>query len=330
MPKVTSTAVKQAIKQVAVVAFDGISPFHLSVPCLVFGEDRDVRGQARYRLSVCAVTPGRLRTNAGFELMVPLGLGGLRKADIVLIPSWDTSLTPPPSALLNALKSAHARGAQVVGLCLGAFVLAEAGLLDGRRATTHWLGAAEFERRYPAIELQADVLYVDDGSVVTSAGTAAGLDCCLHLLRQAFGAEAANQAARRMVVAPHRQGGQAQYIAQPVSVRPQRDKLGAVIEWMLANLPHPQPLDALAARAAMSRRHFTRRFHEATGTTVHAWLVQHRLALAQRLLEDGDDAIEEVAAQSGFGGAVSLRQHFASALKVSPSAYRQQFRKVDR
>jgi transcriptional regulator GlxA family with amidase domain len=314
------------VPRVAVVAFDGISPFHLSVPCLVFGEERDRDGRHRYRLEVCAASPGTLRTNAGFALRVARGLAALRTADLVIVPSWHDALAPAPPALLRALRAAHRRGARIVGLCLGAFVLAEAGLLDGRRATTHWQLVPEFRRRHPAVELQPEVLYVDEGDVVTSAGTAAGLDCCLHLLRRDHGADAANRAARRMVVAPHRQGGQAQYIEQPVRQAPERDRLSPLLQWMVAHLHEAQTLDVLAERALMSRRNFTRRFREATGATVHAWLKHQRLALAQRLLEQGQHPIEDVAAQAGFGSAVSLRQHFAAAFRVSPSAYRRQFR----
>lgn len=312
--------------RVVVVAFDGISPFHLSVPCLVFGEEAGEGGAPRYRVTVCAESPGLLRTNAGFALQVTRGLGALRGADMVVVPSWSPSLPPASSALLRALRAAHARGARIVGLCLGAFVLAEAGLLDGRRATTHWLQVDEFERRHPQVALQPEVLYVDEGDVVTSAGTAAGLDCCLHLLRCEQGAEAALRAARRLIVAPHRQGGQAQYIEQPLPVAPQRDRLSPLLQWLAARLHQPHAIDDLARRAAMSRRHFTRRFREVTGSSVNDWLQHQRVLLAQRLLEAGDLPVEAVALQAGFGSAVSLRQHFAARLGVSPVAYRRQFR----
>jgi transcriptional regulator GlxA family with amidase domain len=314
------------VPRVAVVAFDGISPFHLSVPCLVFGEEEDDAGAARYRVTVCAESPGLLRTNAGFSLQVMRGLGALRGAHMVVVPSWSPSLPPASPALLRALQVAHARGTRIVGLCLGAFVLAEAGLLDGRRATTHWQGVAAFGERHPQVVLQPEVLYVDEGDVVTSAGTAAGLDCCLHLLRSEQGAEAANRAARRLIVAPHRQGGQAQYIEQPVPPTPQRDRLSPLLQWLGARLHQPHAIDDLARRAAMSRRHFTRRFREVTGSSVNDWLQHQRVLLAQRLLESGDLPIEAVAARAGFGSAVSLRQHFAARLGVAPTTYRRQFR----
>ena len=205
-------------------------------------------------------------------------------------------------------------------------MLAEAGLLDGRRATTHWHWSEHFARRYPQVRLQWDVLYVEDGELITSAGTAAALDCCLHLLRRRCGAELASRVGRRLVVAPHRQGGQAQYIEQPVPASAQDERLSGVLSWALAHLDQPHSLDALAERALMSRRSFTRRFRQTTGTTVAQWLLSQRLARAQRLLETTDRAVEAIAADTGFGSAVSLRQRFAAALKTSPSAYRRDFR----
>lgn len=320
-----STTPSTAAETVAVVAFDGISPFHLSVPCMVFGEDRTDSGAPRFRVQVCAPEPGPLATNAGFTLVVPHGLEAIRRAQIVVVPSWRDDGSPAPPALIRALQAAHRRGATVVGLCLGAFVLAEAGLLDGRPATTHWHLAAAFAKQYPQVMLQPEVLYVDDGNVLTSAGTAAGIDCCLHLLRVRYGADTANRAARRMVVAPHRQGGQAQYIQQPVPAAAERDRLTPLLEWLGRHLQTPHELDDLARRALMSRRTFTRRFRESTGTTVGQWLQNQRLALAQRLLETTDRSVEQVAADAGFGSAVLLRKHFAAAFKVSPTVYRRQF-----
>lgn len=316
---------RPTVETIAVVAFDGISPFHLSVPCIVFGEDRTETGQPRFRVRVCAPAPGPLQTNAGFTLVVSHGLEAIRRAQIVVVPSWCDDRRPAPPALIRALQAAHRRGATIVGLCLGAFVLAEAGLLDGRPATTHWALAAAFASQYPQVTLQPEVLYIDDGNVLTSAGTAAGIDCCLHLLRVRYGAETANHAARRMVVAPHRQGGQAQYIQQPMPVAAERDRLTPLLEWLGNNLKAPHDLDALAKQALMSRRTFTRRFRESTGTTVVQWLQNQRLALAQRLLETTDQPVEQVATEAGFGSAVSLRKHFVSAFKVSPTAYRRQF-----
>lgn len=311
---------------VAVVAFDGISPFHLSVPCLVFGNDFSGGDLPRSKLLVCAETPGTLRTTAGFTISVEHGLRKLGKAGTVVVPSWPDTSVQPSSALLKALRAAHARGARIVGLCLGAFVLAEAGLLDGRPATTHWAAAGEFAARYPQVELRPDVLYVDDGDVWTSAGTAAAIDCCLHLLRLDHGAAAANRMARRMVVAPQRQGGQAQYVEQPLPLAGRDHRLSGLLDWIVRHLDQPHSLDTLAARALMSRRTFTRHFRQITGSGVGPWIAGQRLAFAQRQLETSSRSIEQIAIDAGFGSALSLRQHFAAALGISPSAYRRQFR----
>ena len=214
---------------------------------------------------------------------------------------------------------------RIVGLCLGAFVLAEAGLLEGRKATTHWQCADRFAARYPAVTLDRDVLYVDEGDVVTSAGTAAGLDCCLHLLRSDWGAEVANRVARRMVLAPHRQGGQAQFIEHTLAASGAGHRLSKVLDGVLRQLDQPHSLDELAARATMGRRTFTRHFRQLTGVTVGQWLLSQRLALAQRLLETTDRSVDDVAARAGLGSAASLRQHFAAAFNTTPSAYRRQF-----
>jgi len=308
----------------AVVAFDRICPFHLSLPCAVF-EDRHESGLPPFRLRVCAAEPGPLRTTAGFTLRTPYGLRSLADAATIIVPSWRDPAERPPEALLTALRRAHARGARIVGLCLGAFVLAEAGLLDGRPATTHWQFADLFRQRFPLAKLDPDVLYVDDGDIVTSAGTAAGLDCCLHLLRSRWGAAAANAVARSMVVQPHRQGGQSQYIEQPVRALPAMDPFSETLQWAAAHLELPHSLDTLADRARMSRRTFTRRFRRETGSTVWAWLLQRRLAFAQGLLETTAHPVDTVAALAGFGSAVALRQRFRANLHTSPTGYRKVF-----
>lgn len=313
---------------VAVVAYHQISPFHLAVPCMVFGEDLARLGAPRYELRVCAVEPGPLQTMAGFSIDASYGLEGLDDAGTIIVPAWRDPAERPPQALLDALQAAHARGARIVGLCLGAFVLAEAGLLDGRSASTHWVWMEDFAERYPHVLLKRDVLYVDDGDIITSAGTAAAIDCCLYLLRRDHGAEVANRVARRMVVAPHRHGGQAQYIEQPVPKVDHTDRLNSTLEWALANLRQPLCLDALADRAAMSRRTFTRRFKLTTGTSVTQWLLSQRLAYAQRLLETTDQSVDRIAESSGFGSTVSLRQHFTAAFSTSPALYRRTFRGV--
>ncbi|OAJ58346.1 AraC family transcriptional regulator [Paraburkholderia ginsengiterrae] len=313
---------------VAVVAFDRISPFHLSVPCVVFGEDRSGGGVPEFDFRVCAAETGVLTTTAGFSIAVTHGLEALADAGTIIVPSWRDPAETPPAALLDALRAAHARGAQLVGLCLGAFVLAAAGILDGRPASTHWAWADDFARRYPRVRLDPDVLYVDDGNVLTSAGTAAGLDCCLHVMRKICGAQVANHVARRLVVSPHRQGGQAQFVQQPMPPNVRGDRLSGLLDWVSGNLDVPHTLDTLADRALMSRRTFTRRFRLATGATVGAWLLAQRLARAQHLLESTDEPVEAIAGLAGFGSTASLRQHFAQAFRTSPSAWRREFRGV--
>lgn len=308
---------------VAVIAFNRISPFHLSVPCVVFGEADP--GAQRFRLLVCGCEPNPISTSVGFKLMLEHGLEALAEANTIIVPSWRDHGERPPQALLDALLAAHQRGAQIVGLCLGAYVLAACGLLAGRRATTHWAYAQDFAQRYPAVQVDADVLYIEDGTVLTSAGTAAGIDCCLHLVRQLHGAEVANRVARHLVVPPHRQGGQAQFIEQPLPVSSADSRMGNLFDWMRANLHLPHSVDSLAEKTLMSRRSFTRHFRQQTGSTVGGWLLAQRLALAQRLLETTDQSVEQVAALAGFGSTVSLRQHFRQTFGVSPSAWRQSF-----
>lgn len=320
------THLLRSASTVAVLAFDGINLFHLSVPCLVFGENGQDEGMPPLTLKVCAAEPGLLHSTAGIVVSAPFGLHDLDDAGTVIVPSWRDTTQPAPQPMLDALRRAHAGGARIVGLCLGAFVLADAGLLNGRSATTHWLRANEFAQRYPAVVLDREVLYVDEGDVITSAGTAAGLDCCLHLLRSDWGAEVANRVARRMVLAPHRQGGQAQFIPQSLPVASGAGhRLSALLDTVLATLDQSHSLDDLAARAAMGRRTFTRHFRQLTGTTVGQWLLNQRLALAQRLLETTDRSIDAVAADAGLGSAASLRQHFAATFNTTPSAYRRQF-----
>ena len=308
---------------VAVVAFDQISPFHLSVPCVVFGDRHP--GLPSFDLRVCAAEEGLLRTSAGFRIAIDHGLEALQSAQTVIVPSWRDPQERPPQPLLDALVAAHGRGVQLVGLCLGAFVLAEAGLLEGRVATTHWAWAEQFAARYPGVRLDADVLYVEDDSLLTSAGTTAGIDCCLHLLRTQYGSEIANAVARRLVMPPHRQGGQAQYVEQPLPATARDSRLAGLLDWVRANLQQSHSLDSLAEKALMSRRTFTRHFRLLTGTTVGEWLLAERLALCQRLLETTDQPIEQVAMLAGFGSPASLRHHFGQAFGVSPKAWRQAF-----
>ena len=307
--------------KIAVIAFDGITPFHLSVPCLVFGAE----AAAPCEIVVCAVRKGVLRTAAGFAITADHGLAALDDAGIVVMPAWYDDCRPAPPQLLVALRHAHARGARIVGLCLGAFVLAEAGLLDGKTVATHWEAAALLATRHPEVTVDADVLYVDQDDILTSAGVAAGLDCCLHLLRRLRGAEVANKVARKLLVAPHREGGQAQFIERPLPVSRSDGRFAQVLDWVGRHLQQEHSIDALAERAAMSRRSFTRHFRDSTGTSFKQWLLNQRLAHAQRLLETTALSIEAIAQDAGFGAALSLRHHFRAALRTSPSAYRKLF-----
>lgn len=312
--------------KVAVIAFDGITPFHLSVPCLVFGGNLLDPGVSTFEVVVCAVDEAPLRTAAGFAIVTQFDLAALDSADLVIMPSWHDDCREAPSALLEALRRAHRRGARVVGLCLGAFPLAQAGLLNGKTATTHWERTDVLAERYPKVKVNPEVLYVDEGDVLTSAGVAAGLDCCLHLLRQLSGAEVANRRAKRLLIAPHRQGGQAQFIERPLPISNSDGRFSQILEWVRQHLEQAHSIDSLAERAAMSRRNFTRHFRQTTGTSFKQWLLNQRLAHAQRMLESSNASIELVAQEAGFGTGLSLRQHFRAALRISPSVYRKQFR----
>ena len=310
----------------AVIAFNGISPFHLSVPCIIFRSDANNSKMPDFKLKVCAVDPASpIQTNAGYAIHATHGFAALKDAGTVIVPSWHDTAELPPKKLIDALRQAHQRGAKIVSFCLGSFVLAAAGLLDGRKATTHWKSATELAERYPLIEVKPDVLYVDEGNIVTSAGCAAAIDCCLHLLRTQHGAEIANHIARRMVVSPFRQGGQAQFIEQPVFSSVTPDRLSLVMEWMSQNLTAPHTLDELAERALMSRRTFTRRFRQITGTTVGQWLLNQRLTLAQRMLETTNKPIELVSEAAGFSSPAIFRRCFGHAFGIKPSIYRQEF-----
>lgn len=314
--------------RIGIVVFEGIIPFHLSVPCAVFELVVSPDGTPLCEVTICATTPGQMKTNTGFSIVVDKGLDALSGMDIVVVPSWDPAVVRPDERLLAALRTAHQAGARIVGLCMGAFVLAAAGLLDHRPATTHWRWAPDFQQRYPTVRMDRDVLYVDDGDVVTSAGTAASIDCCLHLVRQKWGAEIANSVARLLVVPPHRQGGQAQYVELPVQNTRRGDSFSVALSWATENLHQPLTIDLLADRACMSRRSFTRRFQQTTGESFSRWLLDQRIIVAQRFLEKTDQPIDLIASQVGFASATSLRRHFLKSLKTSPSRYRKEFRGV--
>jgi transcriptional regulator GlxA family with amidase domain len=314
--------------RVAVLTFDGVNLFHLSVPGVVLGSLNASSESIRYEVHYCAEKPGLIRSDQGIMIEVKDGLDALRKADIVIVPSWSNAEEPASHALADALRRAHAKGKIIVGLCLGAFVLGDAGLLDDREATTHWIARDVFAKRFQRTRFRPDVLYVADGNIVTSAGTVAAIDCCLHLVRQRHGADVANRTARMLVTPPHRQGGQAQYIEQPVPQLPSENRLPGVLEWARERLAEPLSLDALAEVARMSRRTFTRRFREATGTTVNKWINAERIARAQQLLETTEMPIDAIASKAGFGTTLSLRQQFSAQLGTSPSSYRRTFCKT--
>ncbi|TIM44195.1 MAG: helix-turn-helix domain-containing protein [Mesorhizobium sp.] len=312
---------------VAAIAFDGISPFHLSVPCLVFAEDRTTLGLPRFEFRVCAIEDGPIRTDAGLTISVPHGLSALDGADIVIVPSWKNLEVPPLAALIEALRRAHRRGALIVGLCLGTFAVAATGLLSGRRAATHWAFSDQLQALYPDILVEPEVLYIDNGDVVTSAGVAAGLDCCLHIIRARYGAEAALRLARQIVLSPHRQGGQAQFIERPIATTGNADRFTQALDTVRMTLHEPHSLDSVAATAGLTRRTFTRRFQKTIGTSFGDWLTDQRVALAQRLLEVTEKSMDMIAFEAGFGSATSLRQHFAARLRTTPAQYRREFSK---
>ncbi len=305
--------------RVAALVVNEVVAFDLAIPAQVFGREQDL-----YDWAVCAPEPGPVPTETGFDVLVPHGLETLAQADTIIVPGIGDRAWPLPPEPLDALRAAKARGARIASICTGAFVLAAAGILDGRRAATHWRYAALLAREFPAVEVDPDVLYVDDGDVLTSAGVAAGIDLCLHMVRKDHGAEAANAIARRTVVAAHRDGGQAQFVERPL---PSADGgLAATRAWMEERLDEPLTVEAMARHASCSPRSFARRFRAETGTTPLQWLIGRRVDEAQRLLEGTDLPVEQVAARSGFGTAAALRQHFGRALATSPSAYRRVFR----
>jgi transcriptional regulator GlxA family with amidase domain len=303
---------------VALVANEVVA-FDLAIPDQVFGREPEL-----YSWTVCAPAPGPVPTETGLSVLVPHALEALARADTVIVPGIGDRAWPLPEDALAALRDAAARGARVASICTGAFLLAAAGLLDGRRATTHWSYAARLAREFPRVEVDPDVLYVDDGDVLTSAGVAAGVDLCLHLVRRDHGAGAANAIARRMVVAAHRDGGQAQYVERPLPA-----SAGGGLEetraWMEARVSEPLSVEDMARHAGYSPRSFARRFRAETGTTPLQWLIGRRVAEAQRLLEGTRLSVEDVAARCGFGGAVALRQHFGRMVGTSPTAYRRAF-----
>ena len=310
---------------VSVLAYDGMSVFETGIVTEVFGLPRPEFDVPWYELVVCTETAGPVQLVGGATLSSGHGLADFAGADTVIVPGVSDVSADPSPEVVEALRQADARGARVMSICSGAFALAAAGLLDGRRATTHWRYADRLRQRFPGVEVDPNVLYIEDGPVWTSAGSAAGLDLCLHVVRRDFGAEIANAVARRLVVQPHRDGGQAQFIEAPVSVDPDDDRIAASMDWALANLAEPITVDRLARQAHMSTRSYVRHFARTTGTAPIRWLINQRVQASLMLLETTSAPIEEIARAVGFDTSVTYRHHFGRAMRHSPSAHRRAF-----
>lgn len=310
--------------RVAVFILPSVVPFDLAVPMQVFGYPRPDQGATRYRVTLCAPRVGRVRSSVGFDVHVTHGLHALRSAHTIVLPGIDDLDRPIPATVTRALQQAAARGARMVSICTGAFVLAEAGLLNGRRATTHWMDAPLMQARYPLVDVDPNVLYVDEGSILTSAGIACGIDLCLHVVRQDYGASVAAVVAKRMVVAPHRDGTQAQFVDRLVTDG-DTGSLEPLCRWALARLALPLTVPKLAQQAGLAERTFTRRFRQEIGTSPLKWLLGERLLAARLLLETTSWPLARIARQCGFGSEVAMRQHFRERFHISPSAYRRGF-----
>jgi AraC family transcriptional regulator, transcriptional activator FtrA len=315
----------RAAGKVAIVVYDGVGVFELGVACDVFGNtDLTDLGVPWYRLSICGAGGTTVTADGGLRIEPPCGLEKTRRVDTLIVPPT-ARLDELPGEVFDALRRAHARGCRIISLCTGAFVLAEAGLLKGRRATTHWTECDELARRYPDVSVDPGVLYIDEGDILTSAGSAASIDLCLYVVRCDYGSEVATRLARELVVPPQRDGGQAQYIDTPLPALDSSNLFADTVAWVQEHLNEPLTVADLAARSATSPRTFARQFLTATGTTPHQWLQRQRVHLAQRLLETSDFSIESVAAGSGFCTAGNLRKHFSRIMQTSPQAYRRTF-----
>ncbi|MEM7584557.1 MAG: transcriptional regulator FtrA [Acidobacteriota bacterium] len=309
--------------KVVALAYEGFAAFEFAVVLELFGRERPELAEW-YDFKVCALDSPPVRGTGGFLIDGEHDLTLIDRADTVIIPGWCEYEVEPPEELLERLRAAHGRGARLVSICTGALVLAATGLLDGRRATTHWAHIDKLTRRYPEVQVDPGVLYVDSGRIMTSAGSAAGIDLCLYVIRNDFGAEIANAVARRMVVPPHRDGGQSQFIDHPMTLE-QESSLSPLLDWVREHLADEHTVDSLAQRAGLSPRTFARRFQHSVGTSPHRWLTQERVFRAQQLLETTDASIERVAEESGFGSAQVLRLHFRRHLGTTPVSYRKTF-----
>lgn len=310
---------------VVALAYDGLCTFEFGVAVEIFGLARPELGPDWYRFAVAAVDEGELRATGGVRVMADGDMSLIAQAGTVIVPGWRGADTPVPDALCQQLRQAHRRGCRILSICSGVFVLAAAGLLEGCRATTHWRYLETLQQRYPDVEVVPDVLYVDEGTVLTSAGSAAGIDLCLHLVRRDFGQEATNSVARRLVVQPHRDGGQTQNIVRPVPVARESKRLGLLFDYLHQQLADNHTVASLASRAGMSPRTFLRRFQDATGTTPARWLLNERLMRARGMLEKTRLSLDSIAIQVGFGSSSTLRYHFQQHFSVSPAAYRKSF-----
>ncbi len=309
---------------VAILVYEGLCVFEFGIALEIFGLPRPELDVPWYGHQIVAVDPGPMHTLGGLRIAVDAGLEALDTAQTIIIPGWRSHHEPPPEALLQALRRAHARGARLLSICSGVFALAATGLLDGKTATTHWQFCAELAERFPLIKVDPNVLYVDSGQLITSAGSAAGIDACLHLIARDFGTHIANSVARRLVMAPQRTGGQAQFIVAPVSKSP-RNELTRVLQWIRENLDQPLSVGDMAARVAMSERTFLRRFVETTGLPPKTWLQQERLNRARALLESTDQSTVGIAQACGYRSVESFRAAFRNAIGLPPTAYRERF-----
>lgn len=313
-----------SVISVAILVTQGFSTYHVSVPLILFGDT--LTDKRLFTRLICAEKPGLIWSDEGTAIQADHGLDVLTQVDVVIVPFWGDVRKRPSEPLLNALVKAREAGAQVVGLCLGTFVLAYAGLLDGHMAATHWEYEEDFRKLFPSVHLNLNELYVDDDGLTTSAGTAAAMDCCLYIIRQHFGSLTANHIARRMVTPPHRDGGQAQYIDHPVTQKTADCRINRVLDYLLLTLQEPHDINSLAEYASMSRRTLTRHFTKATGMSVVEWITAARLHRSQGLLENMDLPVEQVAEQAGFQSAATFRLQFREKFGVSPREWRKTFR----